>query len=49
MISGEAGGLPYVWIARATIPLGFALLGLQGLACFCASLARLIDGEAKHD
>ncbi|MEM7468127.1 MAG: TRAP transporter small permease subunit [Pseudomonadota bacterium] len=30
--SPDPGGLPYRWILKSTIPLGFALLALQGIA-----------------
>jgi TRAP-type mannitol/chloroaromatic compound transport system permease small subunit len=39
-VSSNAGGLPS-WPAKATIPLGFALLGLQGLSELVKRIAAL--------
>lgn len=45
--SPDAGGLPYRFVLKSAIPLGFALLLLQGLAQAAASLARLAPGRAR--
>jgi TRAP-type mannitol/chloroaromatic compound transport system permease small subunit len=45
-ISPSPGGLPYRWIIKASLPLGFALLGLAT----CARIARvssLLFGRAR--
>ena len=39
-ISSDPGGLPYRWVLKALIPLGFALLALQSLARRCCGVAR---------
>lgn len=41
-VSSNAGGLP-MWPAKATIPLGFALLTLQGLSELVKRIAALQD------
>jgi len=33
-ISPQPGGLPFRWLIKSTIPVGFALLGLQGVSIF---------------
>jgi len=43
-ISRNAGGLPHRWIIRSTIPLGFALLGLQAVAVAMRSLVVVVGG-----
>jgi TRAP-type mannitol/chloroaromatic compound transport system permease small subunit len=42
--SPDPGGLPYRWILKASIPLGFALLLLQGIADIAKNL-NIILGE----
>ena len=39
--SPDPGGLPYRWLLKAAIPLGFLLLFLQGVAEFIRNLLRL--------
>lgn len=36
--SPDPGGIPYRWILKACIPLGFSLMTLQGLSLFIKSL-----------
>lgn len=36
--SPDPGGIPYRWVLKACIPLGFMLLTLQGVALFIRSL-----------
>lgn len=51
-ISGSAGGL-ILWPARVLVPIGFALLGLQGLSELVKRIAFLAgkgpDPIARHD
>jgi TRAP-type mannitol/chloroaromatic compound transport system permease small subunit len=51
-ISGSAGGL-ILWPARVLVPIGFALLGLQGLSELAKRIAFLAgkgpDPIARHD
>lgn len=44
-ISPDPGGLGHRWILKATIPLGFALLALQGIAETLANLYALSDDD----
>ncbi|MBF0256587.1 MAG: TRAP transporter small permease subunit [Gammaproteobacteria bacterium] len=44
--SGEAGGLPWVYLLKSLIPLMALLLGLQGLSLAIRSLRRL-RGESS--
>ncbi len=44
--SPDAGGLPHRWLLKAAIPLGFALLALQGLASIVRNLQRLSAAPA---
>ncbi len=44
--SPDPGGLPYRYLLKAAIPLGFSLLLLQGLAHMLRSLSILL--EKKH-
>jgi TRAP-type mannitol/chloroaromatic compound transport system permease small subunit len=39
--SNDPGGLPYRWVLKALIPLGFALLVLQSVAVAAKTLAAL--------
>jgi TRAP-type mannitol/chloroaromatic compound transport system permease small subunit len=36
--SPDPGGIPYRWVLKACIPLGFALMTLQGVSLFIKSL-----------
>ncbi len=40
--SPDPGGLPYRWVLKACIPLGFAMLVLQGISLAMASLNVLL-------
>ncbi len=40
--SPDPGGLPYRWLLKAVIPLGFALLVLQGISDALKNLARIL-------
>jgi TRAP-type mannitol/chloroaromatic compound transport system permease small subunit len=39
--SSDPGGLPYRWILKSLLPLGFALLALQSFATLLGVLAKL--------
>ena len=39
--SPDPGGLPYRWIIKGMMPIGFALLAVQGVACALAAAAQL--------
>ena len=39
--SPDAGGLPYRYLLKAAIPLGFSLLVLQGLSLLLESISKL--------
>jgi TRAP-type mannitol/chloroaromatic compound transport system permease small subunit len=41
--SPDPGGLPYRFIVKSMIPLGFVFLGLQSLASVLRALAPFID------
>jgi TRAP-type mannitol/chloroaromatic compound transport system permease small subunit len=43
--SPDPGGLPYRFLLRAAIPVGFALLMLQGIANSLSSLLYLLDHQ----
>jgi len=43
--SPDPGGMPYRWILKASIPLSFSLLLLQGLGNSLANIVRIIE---KH-
>lgn len=43
--SPDPGGLPYRWLLKSIIPLGFALLALQGLADSLTILNRIAGGR----
>ncbi len=49
-VSQSPGGLPYVWVLKAFVPLGLALLGVQSLALALEMGAKLLrKGEgASH-
>ena len=44
--SPDPGGLPYRWILKSMIPLGFILLALQALADSLELLARLVRDKS---
>ena len=46
-VSQSPGGLPYVWALKAFVPLGLALLGLQGFALALEKAAALLDGPVE--
>ncbi len=41
--SPDPGGLPYRWLLKAIIPLGFIFLMLQGIADILKNLMRILD------
>jgi TRAP-type mannitol/chloroaromatic compound transport system permease small subunit len=41
--SPDPGGLPYRWLLKSVIPLGFGLLLLQGIADIAKNLAKILD------
>ena len=43
--SPDPGGLPYRWILKASIPLGFTFLLLQGIADIVKNLSTLLGKE----
>jgi TRAP-type mannitol/chloroaromatic compound transport system permease small subunit len=43
--SPDPGGLPYRWLLKSAIPLGFALLVLQGISEAAKSLRRILEGS----
>ena len=47
--SPDPGGLPYRFLLKAAIPLGFGLLLLQGIADICRHLAILLDNSVNGD
>jgi TRAP-type mannitol/chloroaromatic compound transport system permease small subunit len=42
-ISPDPGGLHHRWIIKAAIPLGFALLAVQGVSSIIKNLLFLLD------
>lgn len=46
--SPNPGGLPYRWIVKSMIPLGFFFLGLQSFASILRALKPFIDGPAAN-
>lgn len=44
--SPDPGGLPYRWIVKSMIPLGFFFLGLQSLASVFRALVPFLDKPA---
>jgi TRAP-type mannitol/chloroaromatic compound transport system permease small subunit len=44
--SPEAGGLPYRFVLKAVIPLGFALIALQGVSMALSAVASLIGARS---
>jgi len=47
-VSPDPGGLPYRWILKACIPLGFALLSLQGVSFTLKNLLVLAGKRAPE-
>ena len=47
--SGEAGGLPYVYLLKTLIPLSAFLLILQGISQALASLGTLLTSQRHND
>lgn len=45
--SPQPGGLPARWLIKSTIPLGFLLLGLQGISLITKSLNVVRNGRKK--
>ena len=46
--SPDPGGLPNRWIIKGMIPIGFALLALQGLACALAAAVQVRLAGRQH-
>lgn len=46
--SPDAGGLPFRFIVKAAIPLGFMLLLFQALVDICCNLGRLREGSKEN-
>jgi len=44
--SPDPGGLPYRWILKASIPLGFTLLLLQGVSDIAKNLNIILEGKS---
>ncbi len=44
--SPDPGGLPYRWLLKSVIPIGFALLLLQGLADILNNLQTILDRKS---
>ena len=47
--SPDPGGLPYRWVLKAAIPLGFVLLIIQGAGETLKSLSFILDREPDQD
>jgi TRAP-type mannitol/chloroaromatic compound transport system permease small subunit len=45
--SPDPGGLPYRYLLKAAIPIGFGLLALQGIAGICRNLVTLLNAPAR--
>jgi TRAP-type mannitol/chloroaromatic compound transport system permease small subunit len=43
--SPDPGGLPYRWLLKAVIPLGFFLLLLEGIADICKNLCVVLEAR----
>lgn len=50
-VSQSPGGLPYVWMLKACVPLGLLLLGVQSLALALEKAATILPDQARpgHD
>lgn len=46
--SPDPGGLPYRWLLKAMIPLGFVLLVFQGLSLCIRSLQTIVNPDASQ-
>jgi TRAP-type mannitol/chloroaromatic compound transport system permease small subunit len=48
-MSPDPGGIPYRWMVKALIPIGFSLLVLQGVGEFCRVIVNYqTKGEGNH-
>ncbi len=47
-ISPDPGGLPFRWALKALIPIGFGLMGLQGVSFFFKNLLVLMGRRAPE-
>ena len=47
--SPDPGGLPYRWVLKAAMPLGFFLLIIQGIGESLKSLSFILDRKASRD
>ncbi len=47
--SPDPGGLPYRWVLKAAIPLGFFLLIIQGISEALKSLAFILDRNSRKE
>lgn len=48
-MSPDPGGIPYRWIVKGLIPIGFFLLALQGIGEFCRVVLRYqAQAESNH-
>ncbi|CAM3776638.1 TRAP transporter small permease subunit [Polynucleobacter antarcticus] len=47
-MSPDPGGIPYRWIVKGLIPIGFILLALQGLAELCRVILNRPEVGGKH-
>ncbi len=45
--SPDPGGLPYRWLLKAAIPIGFGLLLVQGVAVAIRALHRILGRDAQ--
>ncbi len=45
--SPDPGGLPYRWLLKAAIPIGFGLLLVQGVATAIRALHRILGRDAE--
>ncbi len=44
-ISPQPGGLPARWLIKSTIPIGFLLLGMQGISSITKSITTISNGK----
>ena len=47
--SPQPGGLPARWIIKSTIPIGFLLLGLQGISLIIKSISTITYGRQANN
>ena len=45
--SPDPGGLPFRWLLKAAIPVGFGLLLIQGLATAIRAIQQIVGGESQ--